>query len=141
MMTPGTEAPSEMNFLLPDHRALCTAENATHSLHNILTLRDALVRDARVWSRYLDEALRLFAAEAGERHRATLSHGAFTHHRLDDRRTVPADVSLTLVKGQLLALLAGAGPEDIEHTGDLGALRTLLAVLDRPDPDFTVVTP
>jgi alkyl sulfatase BDS1-like metallo-beta-lactamase superfamily hydrolase len=359
-MTPGTGAPSEMNVLLPDHRALCMAENATHNLHNILTLRGALVGDARVWSRYLDEALRLFAAEAdvlfashhwptwgqeamrdflteqrdlyaclhdqtlrlanhiemppslaaawhthgyygtvshnvkavyqrylgwydghpaslwehppaesarryancmggvdsmvakagiytdegdlrfaaqllkhavfadpdhtgaknaladvferlghgaecatwrncylvgarklregvrhtdiatgtmmaalsveqlldslailvvgprawdlhlilgwhvtdvGERHRTTLSHGAFTHHRLDDRHTVPADVSLTLVKGQLLALLAGAGPEDIEHTGDLGTLRTLLAVLDRPDPDFAVVTP
>ena len=42
-----------MNFLFPDHRALCMAENATHNLHNILTLRGAQVRDARVWSRYL----------------------------------------------------------------------------------------
>ena len=33
-ITPGTEAPSEMNFLFPDHRALCMAENATHNLHN-----------------------------------------------------------------------------------------------------------
>ncbi|MFF0729546.1 alkyl/aryl-sulfatase [Streptomyces sp. NPDC004134] len=369
-MTPGTEAPSEMNFLLPDHRALCMAENATHNLHNILTLRGALVRDARVWARYLDEALRLFAAGAdvlfashhwptwgqramhdflteqrdlyaylhdqtlrlanqgytgteiaeiiemppslaaawhthgyygtvshnvkaiyqrylgwydghpaslwehppaetakryaecmggvdalvakagayaedgdlrfaaqllkhavfadpahtgarntladvferlghgaecatwrncylvgarelregvsrtdiaasslmaalsveqlldsvaivvdgprawdlhltldwhvtdlGEHHRATLSHGALTHHRLDGHPAEPADVSLTLTKAQLLALLAGEDPEDIEHTGDLGVLRTLLSVLDKPDPDFAVVTP
>ncbi|WP_407563164.1 alkyl/aryl-sulfatase [Streptomyces sp. 184] len=369
-MTPGTEAPSEMNFLLPDHRALCMAENATHNLHNILTLRGAVVRDARVWSRYLDEALRLFAADAdvlfashhwptwgqeamrgflteqrdlyaylhdqtlrlanqghtgteiaeiiemppslaaswhthgyygtvshnvkaiyqrylgwydghpaslwehppaetakryadcmggidalvakaraytddgdlrfaaqllkhavfadpghtgarntladvferlghgaecatwrncylvgarelregvghtdiatgnmmaalsveqlldsfailvdgprawdhhltldwhvtdlGERHRATLSHGALTHHRLADQPAEPADVSLTLVKGQLLTLLAGEDPDGIEHTGDPGALRTLLSVLDKPDPDFAVVTP
>ncbi|AUH44564.1 alkyl/aryl-sulfatase [Streptomyces sp. CMB-StM0423] len=369
-MTPGTEAPSEMNFLLPDHRALCMAENATHNLHNILTLRGALVRDARVWARYLDEALRLFAAGAdvlfashhwptwgqeamrdflteqrdlyaylhdqtlrlanqgytgteiaeiiemppslaaawhthgyygtvshnvkaiyqrylgwydghpaslwehppaetakryaecmggvdalvakasayaedgdlrfaaqllkhavfaepghtgarntladvferlghgaecatwrncylvgarelregvsrtdiaasslmaalsveqlldsvaivvngprawdlhltldwhvtdlAEHHRATLSHGAFTHHRLDGHPAEPADVSLTLTKAQLLALLAGEDPEDIEHTGDLGVLRTLLSVLDKPDPDFAVVTP
>ena len=42
-----------MNFLFPDHRALCMAENATHNLHNLLTLRGALVRDPRVWSRYL----------------------------------------------------------------------------------------
>ncbi|MFE9428343.1 alkyl/aryl-sulfatase [Kitasatospora sp. NPDC006697] len=63
-MTPGTEAPSEMNFLLPDHRALCMAENATHTLHNILTLRGALVRDAHVWSHYLGEALGLFADQA-----------------------------------------------------------------------------
>ncbi len=60
-MTPGTEAPAEMNFLFPDQRALCIAENATHNLHNILTLRGALVRDPRVWAAYLDEAIGLFA--------------------------------------------------------------------------------
>ena len=60
-MTPGTEAPSEMNFHFPDRRALCLAENATHTLHNILTLRGAEVRDARGWSRYLAEAIELFA--------------------------------------------------------------------------------
>ncbi|TMQ90587.1 MBL fold metallo-hydrolase, partial [Actinomadura soli] len=60
-LTPGTEAPAEMNFHFPGRRALCLAENATHNLHNILTLRGALVRDARVWARYLDEAITLFA--------------------------------------------------------------------------------
>ena len=59
-LTPGTEAPAEMNFLLVDHRALCAAENATHNLHNVVTLRGALVRDARAWSRYLDEAVERF---------------------------------------------------------------------------------
>jgi alkyl sulfatase BDS1-like metallo-beta-lactamase superfamily hydrolase len=59
-LTPGTEAPAEMNLLFPDHRALCMAENATHVLHNILTIRGAVVRDARVWSRYLSEAIDLF---------------------------------------------------------------------------------
>ncbi|MEV6353246.1 alkyl/aryl-sulfatase [Streptomyces hydrogenans] len=59
-LTPGTEAPSEMNFLFPDLRALCLAENATHNMHNILTLRGAVVRDSRIWSRYLDEAVDLF---------------------------------------------------------------------------------
>ncbi|MDF5755947.1 alkyl sulfatase dimerization domain-containing protein [Spongiactinospora sp. TRM90649] len=63
-LTPGTEAPAEMNFLFPAQRALCMAENATHNLHNILTLRGALVRDARVWARYLDEAITLFADRA-----------------------------------------------------------------------------
>lgn len=61
-LTPGTEAPAEMNFALPDRRALCMAENATHNLHNVLTLRGALVRDPRVWARYLTEAIELFAA-------------------------------------------------------------------------------
>jgi alkyl sulfatase BDS1-like metallo-beta-lactamase superfamily hydrolase len=60
-MTPGTEAPSEMNFHFPGFRALCLAENATHTLHNLLTLRGAEVRDARGWSRYIAEAIELFA--------------------------------------------------------------------------------
>ncbi|GAA1358337.1 alkyl/aryl-sulfatase [Streptomyces beijiangensis] len=59
-VTPGTEAPSEMNFHFPDRRALCMAENATHNMHNILTLRGAVVRDSRVWAHYLDEAIGLF---------------------------------------------------------------------------------
>jgi len=59
--TPGTECPAEMNFYFPDHRALCLAENATHNLHNLLTLRGAQVRDPRIWSRYLAEAAELFA--------------------------------------------------------------------------------
>lgn len=60
-LTPGTEAPAEMNFLFPERRALCMAENATHTLHNLLTLRGALVRDPRIWARYLDEAIELFS--------------------------------------------------------------------------------
>ncbi len=60
-LTPGTECPAEMNFLFPDLRALCLAENATHNLHNLVTLRGAVVRDARVWASYLDEAITRFA--------------------------------------------------------------------------------
>ena len=59
-LTPGTEAPAEMNFFFPAQRALCLAENATHNLHNLLTLRGAQVRDPRIWSRYLAEAVELF---------------------------------------------------------------------------------
>ena len=58
--TPGTEAPAEMNTLFPDHGALWMAENATHVLHNVLTIRGALVRDPRVWSRYLSETIDRF---------------------------------------------------------------------------------
>jgi alkyl sulfatase BDS1-like metallo-beta-lactamase superfamily hydrolase len=59
-LTPGTEAPAEMNVLLPDHAALCMAENTTHTLHNILTIRGALVRDPRTWARYITEAIDRF---------------------------------------------------------------------------------
>ena len=60
-ITPGTEAPAEMNFHFPERRALCLAENVTHNLHNLLTLRGAEVRDARAWSRYFAVAIDLFA--------------------------------------------------------------------------------
>jgi alkyl sulfatase BDS1-like metallo-beta-lactamase superfamily hydrolase len=60
-MAPGTEAPAEMHFYFPDRRALCMAENATHTLHNLLTLRGALVRDPHIWAHYLTEAIELFA--------------------------------------------------------------------------------
>lgn len=63
-ITPGTEAPAEMNFYFPDHRALCMAENATHTLHNLLTLRGALVRDPHVWAKYLTEAINLYARDS-----------------------------------------------------------------------------
>ncbi len=53
-----------MNFYFPDKRALCLAENATHNMHNLLTLRGAQVRDPRIWSRYLAEAIELFAGDS-----------------------------------------------------------------------------
>jgi alkyl sulfatase BDS1-like metallo-beta-lactamase superfamily hydrolase len=59
-LAPGTEAPAEMHFLFPDRRALCMAENATHTLHNILTIRGAVVRDPHGWAKYLSEAIELF---------------------------------------------------------------------------------
>ncbi|BBZ02280.1 MBL fold hydrolase [Mycolicibacterium chitae] len=63
-MAPGTEAPAEMHFYFPRFRALCMAENATHNLHNLLTLRGALVRDPHGWAGYLTEALDTFADRA-----------------------------------------------------------------------------
>src|SRR5918994_2580653 len=63
-LTPGTEAPAGMNVFFPDRAALCMAENATHVLHNILTIRGALVRDPRVWSRYLTEAMDRFGGRS-----------------------------------------------------------------------------
>ena len=56
-LTPNTEAPAEMNFYLPQSRALCIAENATPTLHNIYSLRGAQVRDAKAWSEYLHDAV------------------------------------------------------------------------------------
>ncbi len=62
-MAPGSEAPAEMHLYLPRWRALCTAENASHVLHNILTIRGAQVRDAHAWAGYLSEAIDLFGGQ------------------------------------------------------------------------------
>ena len=61
--TPGTEAPAELNFYVPERQALCMAENTSHTLHNILTIRGAEVRDARAWADYLTETIDLFGAD------------------------------------------------------------------------------
>jgi alkyl sulfatase BDS1-like metallo-beta-lactamase superfamily hydrolase len=63
-LTPGTEAPAEMNVHFPDARVLCIADNAARAMHNILTPRGALVRDPRIWAHYLDEAIELFGADS-----------------------------------------------------------------------------
>ena len=56
-LTPGSEAPSEFNFYFPQLRALCMAENCTHTLHNLYTLRGAEVRDPMAWAKYMNEAI------------------------------------------------------------------------------------
>lgn len=58
--TPGTEAPSEMNTYFPQFKAFWAAENITGTVHNIYTLRGALVRDALAWSKNINNALYLF---------------------------------------------------------------------------------
>ena len=63
-LTPGTEAPAEMNIHFPRDRVLCVADNVARSMHNILTPRGALVRDPRVWAHYLDEAIELYGEDS-----------------------------------------------------------------------------
>lgn len=62
--TPGTEAPAEMNCYFPEMKAFWAAENITGTIHNIYTLRGALVRDALEWSKKIDESLHLFGTDA-----------------------------------------------------------------------------
>ena len=62
--TPGTEAPAEMNTWFPDFKAFWAAENIVGSLHNILTLRGAPVRDALAWSQHINVALYQFGDQA-----------------------------------------------------------------------------
>jgi len=62
--TPGTEAPAEMNTWFPDFKAFWAAENITATIHNIYTLRGALVRDALAWSKGINDALYRFGNDA-----------------------------------------------------------------------------
>ena len=61
-LAPGTEAPAEMHMFAPASGVLNMAENATRHLHNFCPLRGAVVRDPRLWSHYLAQAVELFGA-------------------------------------------------------------------------------
>ena len=54
---PGSEAPAELTFYLPEHKAFCGAEVLSHVMHNVLTLRGAKVRDALLWSGYIGQSI------------------------------------------------------------------------------------
>ena len=62
-LTPETEAPAEMNFFFPDFDALCMAENCSHTMHNLIPIRGALVRNSLRWSKYINEAIELFGSQ------------------------------------------------------------------------------
>ncbi len=62
--TPGTEAPAEMNTWFPELKAFWAAENITVTIHNIYTLRGALIRDSLAWSKYINDALYRFGLQA-----------------------------------------------------------------------------
>lgn len=56
-LVPGSEAPSEMIMYFPQFKLLNMAEDATHNMHNLYTLRGAEIRDGRLWSRYIGDAI------------------------------------------------------------------------------------
>jgi alkyl sulfatase BDS1-like metallo-beta-lactamase superfamily hydrolase len=62
--TPDTEAPSEMNTYIPSMKTLWMAENVVGMVHNIYTLRGAMVRDSLRWSKYINEALFAYGQQA-----------------------------------------------------------------------------
>ncbi|VHO04758.1 MBL fold metallo-hydrolase [Candidatus Rhabdochlamydia sp. T3358] len=64
IFAPNSEAPAEMLFYLPDLKALCAAEDATHNMHNLYTLRGAKIRDAKAWSHYLNQTIEMFGEKA-----------------------------------------------------------------------------
>ena len=63
-LTPGSEAPAEMNMFFPQFKLLNMAENTSHNMHNLYTIRGAEVRDGNAWSRYISEAIEQFGGQA-----------------------------------------------------------------------------
>lgn len=61
ILTLGAEAPAEFMFYLPKYKAFCQAEIINRTLHNMYTPRGAKVRDGRLWSQYIDQAVYMFA--------------------------------------------------------------------------------
>jgi len=59
-LAPGSEAPSEMLMYFPQFRVLDMAEDVTHNMHNLYTIRGSEVRDGNLWSRYISEAMETF---------------------------------------------------------------------------------
>ncbi len=60
MNTPDAEAPAELMFYMPEKKAFCQAEIINHTLHNLLTLRGAKVRNGLLWSKYIHRTIELF---------------------------------------------------------------------------------
>jgi alkyl sulfatase BDS1-like metallo-beta-lactamase superfamily hydrolase len=58
-----TEAPSEMFVYLPQSHVLDVAEDATHTLHNLLPIRGTLIRNGLRWSQVLNTALDQFGGD------------------------------------------------------------------------------
>ena len=82
-LVPGSEAPAEMTFYLPDDKVFCAAELVSHTLHNLYTLRGAKVRDAVRWSAYIEEARRLFPdmdVLAGSHHWPVYGHASIDRY-------------------------------------------------------------
>ena len=61
--TPGAEAPAEVIFYIHKHKALMQTEEINHTLHNLLTLRGAQVRNGLKWSKYIHEVIVRFGKD------------------------------------------------------------------------------
>ncbi len=63
-LTPNAEAPAEMIMYYPQLRVLNMTEVVTQTMHNLLPMRGALVRDPLSWSKYIGGALQRYGAKS-----------------------------------------------------------------------------
>nr|WP_106437954.1 alkyl sulfatase C-terminal domain-containing protein [Kitasatospora sp. SID7827] len=96
------------------------------------------VNGPAAWGEHLSTVWKF--TDLGTTHRATLRNGVLVHAETAGDGG-PADLTVTLTKPQLFALLAGKGTDGIALDGDATVLARLFAALDEPDASFAVVTP
>ena len=118
--TPGTEAPAEMNTWFPQFRAFWAAENITATIHNIYTLRGALIRDPLAWSKGINRALYLFGREAEVMFSAH-SWPRWGNDRIQDVMRVQRDVYANLNNDVLHAANNGVTINEIHNVYRLPA--------------------
>jgi alkyl sulfatase BDS1-like metallo-beta-lactamase superfamily hydrolase len=119
---------------IPDLGAGMAAALTVEQLFDSIAIR---VNGPKAWSETMTIDWHL--TDIGERYRMTLSNGVLVHY--PNPGPGDADLSFTLTKPQLLAMLAGGGLEGVGHQGDLGVLQRLLSVLETPASTFAFVTP
>lgn len=91
VMAPGSEAPSEMMWYVPQYKMINAAEDAVHTMHNLYTLRGAKTRDASQWPKYLNQVLQAWGDEAevvvGMHHWPVWGNAALNQHIKSQRDT------------------------------------------------------
>ncbi|MES0882111.1 alkyl/aryl-sulfatase [Roseibium sp. SCP14] len=116
--TPGTEAPAEMNTYFPDLKAFWAAENITGTIHNIYTLRGALVRDALSWSKHINDALYEFGQDA-ELMFASHSWPRFGNDRIQEVMRAQRDTYANLNNGVLNLANKGVTINQVHNVYDV----------------------
>jgi alkyl sulfatase BDS1-like metallo-beta-lactamase superfamily hydrolase len=98
------------------------------------------VNGPRAWD--LDLAIDVTFGDIATNYRLTLRNGVLVYRKVAaDASTATATVTLAN-KLRLLMFAAGdTGSPGLDVSGDAGALPSLMAVLDKPDPGFDIVTP
>src|SRR5579883_2609589 len=83
-LAPETEAPAEMHMFYPQLGVLNMAENACPLLHNFIPLRGSVVRDPRIWSKYIGDAMEMYGPRTevliGQHHWPTWGREAVLEH-------------------------------------------------------------
>ncbi|HEY4168047.1 MAG TPA: alkyl sulfatase dimerization domain-containing protein [Reyranella sp.] len=117
-LAPETEAPAEMHMFYPELGVLNMAENACPLLHNFIPLRGAVVRDPRVWSKYIADAIEMYGPRTevliGQHHWPTWGRDAVL-----DRLEAQRDLYKHIHDQTLRYMRKGWRPAEIAEVIDL----------------------